>query len=159
MRLVKQLSLILLISVALNLLLGGVLATRLFLPDRSYRHERQDAPAIFFNRRAAQASLSEESQRIVQEIWRKRRAELGENVRKSRELRRQLRDLLLADDVDQAKLTDVESQLHELGIDSRQALRGVLGEIAAALPPDERRKYFDAGFGPRHRRHVRSRGP
>lgn len=155
MRLVKQLSLILLISVALNLLLGGVLASRLIFPDRSPRHVRDDAPAILFNRRAAHAALSEESRQIIQDIWRKRRADLRANVRESRALRRELRAILLADEFDAAELERVEARLHELGVESRQSLRGALAEIAAALPADERQRYFKAGFERRHRRDGR----
>lgn len=153
----RTLSALLFLSVALNLFLGGVLASHwLFRPppwDDGGPGDR--LPPL--HRLADGAGLDPPYRDQVTALWLDQRPRLHRQMRAVREARRQVHRLLTAETLDRAALATAQETLSQRLTAARAAMQDHLLEVAALLPPEQRRAYFEAGL----RRHhgPRGRGP
>ena len=139
MRLSRRLSIVLLISLGVNLFLSGMLVTQWLAatsPDMA-------GP---FNRHAAVAALSDEHRRVVEGIWQRHEARAGDRLEAAREVRRRIRRQLEADPFDKAALEQSFMELREVMVPLGVQLFGTIVEIADSLPLAERKRFFEAGF-------------
>ncbi len=148
MRTQKRLSIALFVSVAVSLFLAGMLATLLVRGDGDGRHQRFSR----FDREAAVATLSTDGQQIVREIWQKRAETIRDAAKTRRALRREMRELLLADAFDSTRYAALSEEFHRSSAVMYRSLRAAIGETAAALTSADRKKYFTSGFKKRHRK-------
>jgi len=142
MRTTRRLSIALLASLALNLFLGGMLTSQWIFADRKDRPHHVGR----FDRQGARAAIDEQYRPAVDAVWQRHKAALRGRVRAVREVRRRLRQQLVAEELDQAALAQTYEELHARGLAARNLLGKPLAEIAAALPAEERKRYFQAGF-------------
>ena len=103
MRISRKLSIILVISIALNLLLGGSIASHwLFRGDSVTAGFRGP-----LHHTAAREKLSGGNQAKVDQIWHQRRAIHRENIHAMRDARRHVYDAIVADPFDRHHLADL----------------------------------------------------
>ena len=138
----RRLSIALLASLALNLFLGGMLTSQWIFAERHGRPHHVGR----FDREGARAAIDEQYRAAVDAIWRRHKKALRGRFREMREVRRRLRQELLAEEFDQAALARTYEELHARGLAARNLLGKPLAEIAAALPAEQRKRYFQAGF-------------
>jgi len=142
MRLVRRLSLAVVISLALNLLLGGLLATQWLLSDPASGKEHRAR----FARDAARAAVSEQYRPAIDAVWSARQKTLRKEFREMRTLRNQFRQLLLAEQLDKPALDTAYAELQRKSEATRASLMSAMSEIASSLPDAERKRYFEAGM-------------
>ena len=132
-------------SLAANLFFAGMLTVFLIKgePERPPRGPDQ------FNMMAARDLLSEDSQALVDGIWQNFRKEQRGEFKTAFMARKQLQDILLADDFDDAAFRRAFNDMEETGLRTRFNIEEVLGEIARNLPADERKLYFERLMQPR----------
>lgn len=147
MRTTRRLSIALLVSLALNLFLGGMITSQWIFGERHGRPGHVGR----FDRQGARAAIDEQYRPEVDVVWQRHKAALRGKFREVRQVRRRLRELLVAEELDQAALAETYGELHERGLAARSLLGRPLAEIAAALPADQRRRYFEAGFAKRRK--------
>jgi uncharacterized membrane protein len=153
MRISRKLSIILVISIALNLLLGGSIASHwLFRGDSVTAGFRGP-----LHHTAAREKLSGGNQAKVDQIWHQRRAIHRENIHAMRDARRHVYDAIVADPFDRSTLDIAYADLHQRLLKARTGMARTLGDIAAELPAAERQAYFKEGF--RRFKHHRPHKP
>jgi uncharacterized membrane protein len=134
----KLLAAALAVSVALNLFAGGVFLSRhLFGPPH---HGGWAA------KRAAVEVLPDPERERIDAIWERGREAVREELRGMREARQQYRDALTAEVFDPAAAQAALDKLYAHKEQTRASLEAKIEEIAASLPPDQRRAYFGAFF-------------
>lgn len=145
------LGLVLLVSLGLNVLLGGMMIG----------HWASDGPRQWgrggsseFDRQAAREALSPASQKIVDENWTRHGAKLRDAFKAVREARQEIQRVLTADQLDRAALEAAQAALAARWDVARTEMAAGLTDLALALPPEERKLYFTAGA-----KHGHSRGP
>lgn len=143
----------LLISLAANLFFAGMMTVFLIKGEPT----RPQGPPDRFNMEAAREALTPENQEIVDEIWDEFRREQRGEFRSLFRLRERLQEILGADEFDEPAFEKVFSEMQKTGVESRLALIEVLREVTQALPPDQRKKYFQAGMDPNNRMKPRDR--
>jgi uncharacterized membrane protein len=152
MRTSRKISVVLVISLALNLLFGGAIASHwMFRGDGSkggFRGPLHHTPA--------RGKLGSDHQGMVDKIWQQHRPMLRENIGTMREARRVVRDMLIADPFNRKALDAAYLDLHQPLLEARTAMATTVGNIAEKLPAAECQAYFKEGFKRfRHRRHNR----
>lgn len=138
---------VLLVSLAANLFFAGMMTVFLIKGPPNQRFN----PADRFNLEAAREVLEPEYQEIVDEIWENFRSERRGEFRSVFKLRRQMQEILQADEFDEEAFEAVFAEVQETGMNSRLAMTGVLKEITMALPAGQRKKYFQSGMKPNNR--------
>lgn len=138
---------VLLVSLAVNLFLAGALFTHILRPGP----DRPMPPPERFDMAAARDALDPEYRRVIDQVMLDLRSQGVDSFREMFELREQLRDILMAEDFDQQAFNDVYGKILDTEGQMRDSLQGVIAEIAAELPPDQRRKFFRAGFSNEHK--------
>ncbi len=139
MRLTRRLSVLLMISVGINLFLAGMLVTQWLTA----------APMDMagpFNRHAAEAALSDEHREVVQHIWAENHAAMLDHLRKARRVRQDIKRQLDTETFDKAKLERSFATLRDIMVPVGTDIFATVVEIAEALPVEERRRYFATGF-------------
>jgi len=144
----RRLSIALLASLALNLFLGGMLTSQWIFAERHGRPH----PVGRFDREGARAAIDEQHRPAVDAIWQRHKSALRGRVRELRDVRRRLRQQLVAEELDRAALAQTYEELHTRGLAARDLLGKPLAEIAAALPAEQRKRYFQAGFAKSRKR-------
>lgn len=139
MRLSRRLSILLMLSLGMNLFLAGVLVTQ-WLAGRPME------VAGPFNRDAAHAALSDDYRRVVKDIWERNQPIVRGHLYEAREIRRQIRQQLNADVLDKEGLETSFMTLRDTMVPLSVRIFATVVEIAESLPVDERRRYFEAGF-------------
>ncbi|MEX0759350.1 MAG: periplasmic heavy metal sensor [Tistlia sp.] len=140
----KLLAAALAVSVALNLFAGGAfLSSHLFAPSH---HGGWAA-----KREAVQVLPDPERERI-DAIWERGRDAVREELRGMRDARRRYREALTAESFDPAKAQAAFEQLYAHKEQLRVSMEAKILEIAAGLPPEQRRAYFEAFFAEERQR-------
>lgn len=137
----KKLLWALLVSMSVNLFLAGF-----FLASRvKHAHHHTD-------RRAEDARPPP---KVVQEMMRQRRTELGPSRKALRDARLQVRDAMETVPLDQARLETALATLREKSNDFQLESHRLLLDVAGELTPEQRRRLLmrrEGMTGPRHPR-------
>ncbi|MBT7771912.1 MAG: periplasmic heavy metal sensor [Rhodospirillales bacterium] len=155
MRTSRKLSIVLTISLALNLFLGGAFVSHWMSGDTGKRGGFRGP----LHHTAAREKLSSEHQGMVDNIWQQHRPMIRENIGAMRDARRVVRSTLIADPFDRTAMDNAYADLHQRLLEARSAMAKTIGDVAEKLPATERQAYFKEGFRRfRHRRHMGGRG-
>lgn len=139
MRMTRRLSVLLMISVGINLFLAGMLVTQWLTA----------APMDMagpFNRHAAEAALSKEHRAVAQRIWAENHSAMLDKLRKARRVRQDIKRQLDAETFDKPALEQSFATLRDIMVPVGTDIFATVVEIAEALPLEERRRYFATGF-------------
>ena len=154
MRTSRKLSIVLAISLALNLFLGGTFVSHWMFGD-TWKRDGFRGP---LHHTAAREKLGSEHQGMVDNIWQQHRPMIRENVGAMRAARRVVRNTLIADPFDRKALDKAYADLHQRLLEARSSMAKSIGDVAEKLPAIERQAYFKEGFRRfRHGRHMRGR--
>jgi uncharacterized membrane protein len=141
----KILSFALIASLCINVLMGGFIATQWL--DQGKKHVRSGGPS--FNHRAAMSVLDQKPQEDVRKLWKARRETLRPYFKEYGEARRQLAMLLSAKVLDENAINLAYDDMLQKRLKIENLLKVSLLEFAAALPPEQRAKFFEEGFSKR----------
>ncbi|MSO75114.1 MAG: periplasmic heavy metal sensor [Alphaproteobacteria bacterium] len=143
----QVLGLVLLVSLGANVLLGGLLIG-------GWACEGPRHSGGGFDRQAAREALPPESRKLADDIWSEHEAKIRCAFKAVREARQDIQRVLAADEFDRAALETAQAALTTRWDGVRTAMAASLSELALALSPDERKRYFTAGA-----KHGEWRGP
>lgn len=138
----------LLVSLGLNLFLGGMVTARWAAPGEPGRGWDRRG----FNPHAASDALPPELRDEVRGFWKEQRRANREKMRAARDARRAMFEVLTADTFDPEKLRAAHQALLDRTIDARRAVGEATIAIAEMLPDEARRAYFAAGRSGRTRK-------
>jgi uncharacterized membrane protein len=146
-------------SLAVNVFLVGWVASSWVYGPRFLPGPRMSAttgsPFSFQHRRASRA-LSGDERALVNRLWRENYAELRTRAQALRDAHIAMRTAFTADEADAKSLADAVTAFREKANAMFDHANATLLKIAAALPGDSRKVYFNAGFPrPRERRAPR----
>ena len=150
--LARRLAIALVASLALNLFLGGMATSRWLFHPPPPAHFAGPGDFGHFNRRAALRALSGESRDRVEALWRQHVDDIRPRIRAVREARREVARQLLAEPIDDTALERAYARLREHADAAQAAVHAMLGEVARALSPDERKRFFEAALKRRDRK-------
>ena len=150
----RRLGIVLLLSLALNLFLGGVIVSQWMFEPASIIDDRGPR---FINRRAGLDALDPENREKVEAIWRADRREFRAAWRAMRKSRRSVKAALTSEPFDREAFDSAHLELTTHVDRIRYLMSERLAKISAVLPPDERQQYFEAAFDRRDRRPPRRR--
>ena len=148
----RGLAITLIVSLAVNLFLAGLIVTAVVYHKRGGGWAGHDHP---FPHRIARRVLEGESRRKVDAIWREARPGLRMRIREVRRARRDIRRLLHADAIDRPALEKAFAAMRARSTGAHNAMHGVIGRIAETLNAEERRSYFRRHRWRRYRRFRR----
>ncbi len=138
----------LLISLGINLAVGGFFAARWIYHDEG----RRSHAGFMFDREAARAVLDEKERAAIDTIWRARKSKIRTYFKAYRQTKRELTRLLGQDPLDRQAIDSVQTNLLETRQQIENTLYNTLLETAATLPPDRRKAFFKTGFRKHHMR-------
>jgi uncharacterized membrane protein len=145
----KWLAVALTASLAVNLFLGGIYASRWFMHSPGRMAERalgaggeRGMPA--FLERMAESLPPGERAKLTAAIT-KHQSEIASNGAAVREARRQVRDVATAENFDRAAAEKAFGDLRERSMRFQRSLHETLIDAAADLPPSARRQMVEAG--------------
>ena len=126
MRTSRKLSIVLVVSLALNLFLGGTFASHWMFGDEGRRGSFRGP----MHHAAAPQKLGEAHQGMVDEIWQQHRPLIRENIGDMRQARRVVRNALIADPFDRKALDTAYAALHQRLLVACSAMAKTLGDVA-----------------------------
>jgi uncharacterized membrane protein len=133
------LGLALLVSLGANVLLGGLLIGG-WASDGPRPGGRGG-----FDHNTAREALPPESRKLADDIWSKHEAKIRDAFKSVREAREDIQRVLTADKFDRAALESAQAALAARWGGVRGEMAASLSELALALSPEERKRYFAAG--------------
>ncbi len=148
-------------SLAVNVFLVGWLGSSWVYGPRFMPGSRAAAPAaspFAFQHRRAIRELSGSERETVNREWRENLAELRARAQALREAHIAMRAAFAGDQSDPKALADAVTAVREKANAMFDQVNATLLKIAAALPAESRKAYFNAGF-PRPRERNRERPP
>ncbi|MEH6545125.1 MAG: periplasmic heavy metal sensor, partial [Sneathiella sp.] len=137
----KILSIALIVSLAVNVIVGGFITAQWL----GYGATNARSGGPLFNHRAAMSVLEQEPQENVRKIWKARRETLRPYFKDYGQSRRQLAELLGAENLDEEAVNMAYSDMLAKRMQIEEMLRVSLLEFANALPADQRAKFFNEG--------------
>jgi len=150
----KRLGIFLIISLAVNLFLVGMIVTAVAFHKRGGGWSGYNRPFPHF---IARRSLEGDARRKVDEIWRGARPDLRRQIRAAREARRSIRRLLHADTLDKPALERAFSELRTRSEAVHTTIQTTIARVAETLNAKERKSYFRRHRWRRHRQSRRHR--
>ncbi len=148
-------------SLAVNVFLVGWVASSWVYGPRFIPGPRMAATAgspFSFQHRRASRALDGDQRETVNRMWRENYAELRTRAQALRDAHIAMRTAFIADQADAKSLADAVTAFREKANAMFDHANATLLKIAAALPADQRKAYFNAGF-PRPRNRHRAREP
>lgn len=144
------------VSLALNVFAAGFFAGRVIGGDREDPAEIANIrgePDPFALMRHAH-NLPNDAREPFRTAFQEQLPELRSRNRQMRQHRRQLAELIAADEIDRAAVRTMMQKMHELQSAQHAAFSKAFVEAIASLPPEERRALLmkSAHHGPHHRR-------
>ncbi|MEX1037024.1 MAG: periplasmic heavy metal sensor [Sneathiella sp.] len=138
----KFLSAALVLSVAVNIIIGGFLVTQWIDHDGDKRrHDR-----FHFDRKAAISVLDEKEQEKIQQLWKDNRGSLRPFFREFRQHRETLAELFSAEPIDLVAINQTYADMIATQIQIESFFQASMVELAKTLPEDKRAAFFEKGF-------------
>ena len=141
----KLLSAALVLSVAVNILIGGFVAAQ-WIDHGPGKPTRQDR--FHFDRRAAIASLDEKQQEQFKQLWKDRHSKLRPYFKEFRQYREKLAERFSAETLDLVAIKQTYADMVSKQIQIESLLQATMLELAKTLPEDMRAAFFKEGFRP-----------
>ena len=149
----------LILSLGVNLfLVGWVASAWVYGPLHGPGARTAAGVGAPFQHRAALRTLGGENRQTVQRIWRESALEFRARVDALRQAHAGMRTAFASDQADAKAMGDAVANLKERANGMFDHVNATLLKIAAALPPEARKSYFNAGFT-RPRERDRGRDP
>ncbi len=148
--------LLLIVSLAANLLLGGIFAGGFIEAWRRGPEAADGRPPPFrLHMGRLLEHLPEAVRDDAREVMERHRGEMRGSVRAMRRARREVREALAAEAFDPARLEAALAELRTRGSGAQAAMHGAMLELASSLTPEARRALAEGLARRRHRRHRR----
>jgi len=144
----RILSVALVVSMAVNVVIGGFVAAQWY--DHGFDKKRSRGAT--FDRHAAMDILPDSQRMEVRKIWEVRRKILRPHFREYGQSRRQLAALLSAEMLDEAAIDAAYVDMITKRIQIEELLKISLLQFAKSLPPEQRAAFFKEGFHA-HKKH------
>ncbi len=142
-------------SLAVNVFLVGWVASSWVYGPRFLPGPRMAASAgspFSFQHRRAMRALPGSEREVANRVWREHFAELRERAQALRDAHMAMRAAFAADQADAKSLGDAVAAFREKANAMFDQVNATLIKIATALPAEQRKAYFNAGFPrPRYR--------
>ncbi|GER01901.1 hypothetical protein JCM17845_25240 [Iodidimonas gelatinilytica] len=131
------------LSLAANVFFGSVFAGHvLFGPDRQDYQETKDNHgdrySLRLELRALNAALSDEARKPLREELRQTKRNLHTQIDDLHQIRREIRTLLAAPQLDESALSDAFERLNTALSDLQRPLQGIIVRSASRMTPHER---------------------
>jgi uncharacterized membrane protein len=140
----KFLSAALILSVAVNILIGGFLITQWLDRGPGKRH----GDRFHFDRHAAVAVLNDEERETLKEFWKERHRNIRPYFKEFRSYRERLADLFSADELDFVAINQTYADMIAKQLQIESFMQASMLELAKSLPEDKRAAFFKEGFVP-----------
>lgn len=150
--LAKHWAIALVVSLALNLFLGGMLAARCVWHPKGPPHGMRRMPL-----QALRNRLGPEAHAAIDQVDAKHSEAIRERMHEAREARRRAMDALTVDPFDETKAREAHADFRSKEAAAREAMHEALVELAAALPAEQRAQLGTAMSKRRGRRGPRDR--
>ncbi len=150
----KVLSAALVLSVAVNIIVGGFFITQWIDRGAGKRHPDR----FHFDRRAAVTVLDESQQEELEDFWKKRRKSIRPYFKEFHDYRRKLSDLFSADKLDLIAINQTYADMIAKQLQIESYFQASMLELAKKLPEDKRAAFFKEGFFP-PRKHSNPKKP
>ena len=152
--LARRLAIALVASLAINLFLGGMATSRWLFHGPPGAHGVGPDGIGHFNRRAAHEALDPDVRSLVEAVWRERIDDIRPRIRAARKARHEVMRALIAEPIDAAALEAAYAALRARTDEAQTAVHGALAQVAQMLPPDQRKRFFEAGLKRRDRKRL-----
>lgn len=152
--------LLLIVSLAANLLLGGIFAGGFIEAWRRGPEPADGRPPPFrLHMGRMLEHLPEDVRDRAQALMERHRGEMHGSVRAMRRARREMRAALVAEPFDPARLEAALAELRTRGGAAQASMHGAMLELASDLTPEARRALAEGLARPRRPRHRRPPPP
>ncbi|MCR9214059.1 MAG: periplasmic heavy metal sensor [Proteobacteria bacterium] len=138
----RILSVALIVSVAVNLIIGGFVAAQWY----DYGFGKKRPKGTIFDRHAAMDVLKDDQRDQARKIWKDRRSLLKPHFKAYHQTRQQLASLLGAEALDESAINATYSDMIAKRMEIEGLLKQSLLEFARSLPPEQRAAFFAEGF-------------
>lgn len=139
----RLLSAALVLSLAVNIIIGGFVITQWIDHGDKRRHDR-----FHFDRRAAVTVLDDAQQEKFKQLWKERRGSLRPYFKEFRQHRERLAELFSAETLDLAAINQTYAAMIAKQIQIESYLQASMLELAKSLPEEKRAAFFKEGFRP-----------
>ncbi|WP_339635835.1 periplasmic heavy metal sensor [uncultured Sneathiella sp.] len=146
----KILSAALVLSVAVNLIIGGFLITQWI----DHGGDKRRHGKFHFDRREAVSILDEKEQEKFRQLWKDNRGSLRPFFREFRQHRETLAELFSAETLDLVAINQTYADMIATQIQIESFIQASMIELAKSLPEDKRAAFFEKGF--EHRKKWRN---
>ncbi len=144
----KFLSAALILSVAVNILIGGFVATQWIDRGPDKRH----GDRFHFDRRAATAVLDDKQREALKDLWKERRSNIRPYFKEFREYRNRLAELFSAEELDLVAINQTYADMIAKQLQIESYMQASMLDLAKSLPDDKRAAFFKEGFHPPKKR-------
>lgn len=150
----------LILSLGVNLfLVGWVASAWVYGPPGGFGPRAGAGAGAPFQHRVAMRALSGENRQTVQRIWRESMPDFRARAAALREAHVGMRTAFAADQPDAKAMADAVATVKDRANGMFDHVNATLLKIAAALPAEARKAYFNAGFARARERDRQRRGP
>ncbi|WP_339714379.1 periplasmic heavy metal sensor [uncultured Sneathiella sp.] len=138
----KILSAALVLSVAVNLIIGGFLITQWI----DHGGDKRRHGKFHFDRKEAVSILDEKEQEKFRQLWKDNRGSLRPFFREFRQHRETLAELFSAETLDLVAINQTYADMIATQIQIESFIQASMIELAKSLPEDKRAAFFEKGF-------------
>ncbi|MDF2366258.1 periplasmic heavy metal sensor [Sneathiella sp.] len=138
----KLLSAALILSVAINIIIGGFVITQWIDHGPGKRH----GDRFHFDRRAAVTVLDERQQEELEDLWKERRKNIRPYFKEFRDYREKLAELYSAEELDLVAINQTYADMTAKQLQIESYMQASMLELAKSLPDDKRAAFFKEGF-------------
>ncbi|MCC3304185.1 periplasmic heavy metal sensor [Sneathiella sp. HT1-7] len=140
----KFLSAALILSVAVNILIGGFVVTQWIDLGPDKRH----GDRFHFDRHAAVAVLDDKQREELKDFWKERRKNIRPYFKEFREYRDRLAELFSAKELDLVAINQTYADMIAKQLQIESYMQASMLELAKSLPDGDRAAFFKEGFHP-----------
>lgn len=138
----KLLSAALILSVAVNILIGGFVIAQWIDHGPGKRHGGK----FHFDRHAAVSVLDESQREELEEFWKERRQNIRPYFKEFRDYRQNLAKLFSAEELDLVAINQTYSDMIAKQLQIESYMQAAMLELVKKLPGDKRAAFFEKGF-------------
>lgn len=138
----KLLSAALILSLAVNIIIGGFVITQWIDHGAGKRHGGK----FHFNRHAAVSVLNDSQREELEQFWKERRRNIRPYFKEFRDYRLNLAKLFSAEELDLVAINQTYSDMIAKQLQIESYMQASMLELVKKLPGDKRAAFFEEGF-------------